>query len=225
MAIGHRYWLIYGIWLTPDTPRPAPHRAANTTANARAVLQLSAACAHVCVCVAHLFHPDTEKFPIHARASYSPDPTGLKYADMGGWTVSQPSGDVVDDYAESLRQRGVHRSVVVHPEPYGDDHRVVLHALERQPGWLGTSLFYPSDGACETPLRRRYGLAGFSSLRPRPTDDAPTKLQALVCQQPRIVSTRFHAHRNKHECHTASSSTQFGGAGAMTTEIPRPLAE
>ena len=37
----------------------------------------------------------------------------------------------------------------------------------------GTSLFYPRD------------------------DDAPAKLEALVAQQPRIISTRFHAGRSE----------------------------
>lgn len=83
--------------------------------------------------------------------------------------------DVVDAYALDLRTRGVDRCVVVHPEPYGDDHSVIEHILERRPDWLGTSLFYPWDA------------------------EAPTKLAALVQRQPRIVSTRFHAHRGKSE--------------------------
>ena len=90
----------------------------------------------------------------------------------GGWDVPKPTGEVSDDYAESLRLRGIDRAVVVHPEPYVDDHRVVLDVLERRPDWLGTSLFYPRES------------------------DAPAKLEALVQQQPRIISTRFHAGRS-----------------------------
>ncbi len=71
----------------------------------------------------------------------------------------------------SLSERGVDRAVVVHPEPYGDDHSLVLDVLRRRPDWLGTSLFYPRD------------------------DESVAKLAALVAEQPRIISTRFHAHR------------------------------
>ena len=124
---------------------------------------------------AHLFHPDMDRYPLHPRASYVPDLQGMSYAKVGGWSIASPTGDVVDDYSEGLRQRGVDRCVVVHPEPYGDDHSVVLHALDRRPGWLGTSLFYPRD------------------------KDAPQKLEKLVQKQPRIISTRFHAHRGKRE--------------------------
>ena len=60
-----------------------------------------------------------------------------------GAELTKPSGDVVDDYAASLELRGIDCCVVVHPEPYGDDHSVIEHVLERQPNWLGTSLFYP----------------------------------------------------------------------------------
>ena len=119
---------------------------------------------------AHLFHPDTEAFPFHPRAAYTPDASQFANG-IGGWSVDNPTGDLAVDYAESLASRGVDRCVVVHPEPYGDDHRVVLDVLEKRPDWLGTSLFYPRD------------------------DDAPEKLEALVKQQPRIISTRFHAHR------------------------------
>ena len=59
-------------------------------------------------------------------------------------------------------------------EPYGDDHRLILECLEREPERLrGTSLFYPRDPA------------------------APRKLVDLVAREPRIIATRFHAHRNK----------------------------
>jgi predicted TIM-barrel fold metal-dependent hydrolase len=63
-------------------------------------------------------------------------------------------------------------AILVQPEPYGDDHRLVLDCLQREPQRLwGTSLFYPRD------------------------EDAPAKLAALVRQEPRIIATRFHAQR------------------------------
>src|SRR5690606_6828868 len=59
---------------------------------------------------------------------------------------------------------------------YGDDHRLVLDCLEREPERLwATSLFYPRDA------------------------DAPDNLADLVHREPRIVATRFHAHRGKQE--------------------------
>ena len=118
---------------------------------------------------AHLFHADVTRFPFHPRASYRPDVSPGSGA--GGWSVDHPTAEVSDDYAQSLRARGIDRCVVVHPEPYGDDHSVILDVLDRHPEWLGTSLFYPRES------------------------DAVSKLEVLVAQQPRIISTRFHAHR------------------------------
>lgn len=116
---------------------------------------------------AHLFDSDVAKFPFHERATYHPTPS----PESGGWSCTAPTGVIADDYAMSLAERGIDRAVVVHPEPYGDDHSVVLDVLRRRPDWLGTSLFYPRD------------------------DDCVEKLEALVAEQPRIISTRFHAHR------------------------------
>lgn len=110
---------------------------------------------------AHIFHPDTERYPFHPRAAYKPD-------------VSNQPQDPLGAYLKRLDDEGIDRAVIVHPEPYGDDHRLVLECLKREPKRLkGTSLFYPKD------------------------PDAPQKLADLVAQEPRIVSTRFHAHRGK----------------------------
>ena len=73
-----------------------------------------------------------------------------------------------------MDQHGVDRAVLVHPEPYGDDHRLVLDCLEQEKVRVkGTCLFYPQD------------------------PDAPRKMEELVARQPRIIATRFHAHRGK----------------------------
>ncbi|MEZ4836315.1 MAG: amidohydrolase family protein [Caldilineaceae bacterium] len=107
----------------------------------------------------HLFSSDTDRYPFHPRASYIPD--------ASHWVA-----DPLTDYLAHMDAYGIDRAVIVHPEPYGDDHRLVLDALQREPERLrGTSLFYPRD------------------------DDAIAKLHDLVAQEPRIVSTRFHAHR------------------------------
>lgn len=110
---------------------------------------------------AHLFSSDTTKYPFHPKATYQPDP--------GNYT-SDPLGK----YLEHLDQLGIDKAVVVHPEPYGDDHSLILDALKQSPDRLkGTSLFYPQDSG------------------------APAKMLALVKENPNIVSTRFHAHRGK----------------------------
>jgi predicted TIM-barrel fold metal-dependent hydrolase len=109
----------------------------------------------------HIFSPDTATYPLHERAVYRPD-------------VSKHAADPLAAYMEHMRAEGIERAVLVHPEPYGDDHRLVLDCLEREPDlFVGTSLFYPKD------------------------DDAPQRLADLVARQPKIISTRFHAHRGK----------------------------
>jgi L-fuconolactonase len=109
---------------------------------------------------AHIFSGDTTRYPFHPRAAYTPDPQGC-------------SPDPLSDYLARMEAAGINRAVLVHPEPYGDDHRLILDCIEREPErFLGTSLFFPRD------------------------DDAPYKLRALVRDEPRIVATRFHAHRS-----------------------------
>jgi predicted TIM-barrel fold metal-dependent hydrolase len=110
---------------------------------------------------AHIFSPDLRRYPFHPNAAYRPD-------------VSKQSEDPLGAYLERMRQENIDYAVLVHPEPYGDDHRLILDCLEREKRRLkGTSLFYPKD------------------------PDAPRKLEALVAQQPSIIATRFHAHRGK----------------------------
>lgn len=112
---------------------------------------------------AHLFSADLDRYPWHPRAVYTPDTSGL---------VPDP----LAVYLERMRREGIDRAVIVHPEPYGDDHRLVLDSLAREPERLkGTALFYPDD------------------------PDGPAKLEALVRREPRIIAMRFHAHRGKEE--------------------------
>jgi predicted TIM-barrel fold metal-dependent hydrolase len=110
---------------------------------------------------AHMFSRDTTRYPFHPQAAYVPD-------------ASRLSADPLADYLERMQAEGIDRAILVHPEPYGDDHRLVLDCLAREPDlFLGTCLFYPKDA------------------------DAPRKLADLVQQEPRIIATRFHAHRGK----------------------------
>jgi L-fuconolactonase len=88
--------------------------------------------------------------------------------------VSRQPADPLGAYLHRMESEGIDRAVIVHPEPYGDDHRLILECLEREPHRLkGTTLFYPKD------------------------PDAPRKLEELVTRQPRLIATRFHAHRGK----------------------------
>lgn len=109
----------------------------------------------------HIFSADTARYPFHPRAVYTPNAANL-------------ASDPLADYLAHMATAGIERAVLVHPEPYGDDHRLVLDCLQRVPDrFLGTSLFYPRD------------------------PDAPAKLTDLVRREPKIIATRFHAHRGK----------------------------
>lgn len=109
----------------------------------------------------HIFSPDVERYPLHRDATYIPD-------------VSKRPDDPLCAYLEHMDGEGIDRAVLVHPEPYGDDHRLILDCLEREPERIrGTCLFYPKD------------------------PEAPRKMEELVSKQPRIVAVRFHAHRGK----------------------------
>lgn len=110
---------------------------------------------------AHIFSPDLQSYPFHQDAAYKPD-------------VSNQPVDPLGAYLQRMEQEGIDRAVLVHPEPYGDDHRLILDCLEREKERLkGTCLFYPKD------------------------PNAPRKMEALVAGQPRIIALRFHAHRGK----------------------------
>jgi predicted TIM-barrel fold metal-dependent hydrolase len=109
---------------------------------------------------AHMFSADTTRYPIHPRATYVPK--------------GQFSPDPLADYLKRMQADKIDRAVLVHPEPYGDDHRLVLDCLEREPDrFKATALYYPRD------------------------TDAPARLRDLVAQQPKIIAIRFHAtHRD-----------------------------
>lgn len=109
----------------------------------------------------HLFSSDVARYPFHPQAAYRPD-------------VSRLSADPIGEYLARMEREGIDRAVLVHPEPYGDDHALVCEAIARHPDrFRAVSLFYPKDPA------------------------APDKLHALVRAVPQFVATRFHAHRGK----------------------------
>jgi predicted TIM-barrel fold metal-dependent hydrolase len=111
----------------------------------------------------HIFSADTARYPFHPKAVYTPDASHL-------------SADPLGDYLSHMKKLGIDRAVLVHPEPYGDDHRLILECLQRYPDrFRGTTLFYPKDEA------------------------APAKLRDLVAKEPKMVAVRFHAHRGKEQ--------------------------
>ncbi len=110
---------------------------------------------------AHMFSADQVRYPWHPRAEYTP-------------SEAMQAADPFAVYRERMRREGIDAAVLVQPEPYGDDHTLVLDCLARDPEHLrATALFYPDD------------------------PDAPRKLRDLVARAPGIVAMRFHAHRGK----------------------------
>jgi predicted TIM-barrel fold metal-dependent hydrolase len=110
----------------------------------------------------HMFSSNVAKFPFHPNAVYKPD------------TAKLPA-DPLPPYEAHMKAVGIDKALLVQPEPYGDDHTLVLDCLRRTSPdkFKATSLFYPKN------------------------PETPKKLAALVKREPRIVSTRIHAHRGK----------------------------
>jgi predicted TIM-barrel fold metal-dependent hydrolase len=100
----------------------------------------------------HLFDP--------ARVPYAPD------------APYRPSAYTLADHVRLIEAAGLAHSIIVHPEPYQDDHRYLEYCLahEPRPGYFkGTCLF--------DPLR----------------EDTPRRLRALTERWPRrIVAMRIH---------------------------------
>lgn len=105
----------------------------------------------------HLFAADQNRFPYHANATYRPPARPL------------------EDYAAFVRQAQIDHAVIIHPEPYQDDHRYLEHcfAHEPSPGFFkGTCLFDPVS------------------------PETPARMAALVRKNPgRIVGIRIHVNR------------------------------
>jgi predicted TIM-barrel fold metal-dependent hydrolase len=108
----------------------------------------------------HIFSNDTTRYPYHPNASYIPP-------------AEEQLADPLGAYLARMAEHKIDRAVLVHPEPYGDDHRLVLDCLAQYPDrFKGTALLYPRDPA------------------------APAKLRDLVTQESKIIAVRFHANRN-----------------------------
>ncbi len=109
----------------------------------------------------HLFSSDTARYPFYAQAAYVPN-------------AAQLHADPLAVYLDEMRAGGIDRAVLVHPEPYGNDHSLLLEALQREPERLR---------ACAHMLPADPGAA--------------QKLTELVAREPRFVALRLHQHRGK----------------------------
>ncbi len=100
----------------------------------------------------HLFDPE--------RVPYAPD------------APYKPAAYTLEDHVKLIEAAGLAHSIIVHPEPYQDDHRYLEYcfAHEPRPGYFkGTSLF--------DPLR----------------EDTPRRMRAMAERWPkRIVALRIH---------------------------------
>lgn len=106
----------------------------------------------------HLVSADRVQFPLHPNGAYQPQ-------------QSYP----LEEYIPIMEESGIHGAVLVHCEPYLDDHRYTLHCLAQEPKRLkGTCLFSPDD--C----------------------DGPAKMATLIekAGPGRIVAFRIHAYRD-----------------------------
>ncbi len=105
----------------------------------------------------HLFGDDQKRFPYHTNAVYRAEPSP------------------VESYVKFAKEAKIDHTLVVHPEPYQDDHRYLEYcfANEHIPGFFkGTCLFDPI------------------------AKDTPDRMAELVQKNPkRIVALRIHTNR------------------------------
>jgi len=113
----------------------------------------------------HLFAGDPVRFPYNT-GSY------------------KPSTAPVEDYVKFVEQAQIHHAVIVHPEPYQDDHRYLEYCFAHEPSrhfFKGTCLFDPID------------------------PKTPKRMEALLLRnRGRIVALRIH---EIHPAGTPSTTT------------------
>jgi predicted TIM-barrel fold metal-dependent hydrolase len=114
----------------------------------------------------HLFDP--ERFAYHTDATY------------------RPPAQTLDQYVKFVREAKIDHAIIVHPEPYQDDHRYLEYCFLHEPSngfFKGTCLFDPI--APETPAR----------------------MEALVKGLPgRIVALRIHENHDPKKPPTTSGA-------------------
>ncbi|MBI3680312.1 MAG: amidohydrolase family protein [Acidobacteria bacterium] len=106
----------------------------------------------------HLFEP--QRFPYHPNATY------------------KPPAEPLESYSAFVKSARIDHTVIIHPEPYQDDHRYLEYcfANEPSPGFFkGTCLYDPID--------------------PR----TPRRMEELVRKHPnRIAGLRIHVNRARN---------------------------
>jgi predicted TIM-barrel fold metal-dependent hydrolase len=116
----------------------------------------------------HIFSPDLKRFPYHANAVYRPPARSL------------------EGYLEFVKQAKIDHTIIVHAEPYQDDHRLLEHCFQQEPSpgfFKGTCLFDP--------------------IAP----DTTARMEAIVRENPdRIVALRIH------ETHAPGTPSTTSGA-------------
>jgi predicted TIM-barrel fold metal-dependent hydrolase len=105
-------------------------------------------------CHVHLFAADQKRFPLSPGSPYKPAPL------------------TVEEYSRFATAAGIDHAVIVHPEPYQDDHRYLEYCFTQEPSpnfFKGTCLFDPASR------------------------ETPDRLSSLVGLNPaRIVALRIH---------------------------------
>ena len=86
----------------------------------------------------HMFSSNTAKFPFHPNAAYKPD------------TAKLPA-DPLPPYVAHLKETGIDKAMFVQPEPYGDDHSLVLDCLRR----TTADKFKATQPVLSKPIRNR----------------------------------------------------------------------
>jgi len=109
----------------------------------------------------HLFARDRERWPLHPNSPYDPDVRDL------------------EDYRKFVSESRIDHAIIVHPEPYQDDHVYLEHCFNHEPSpgfFKGTCLLDPI------------------------LDEAPARLAALKKRYGnRLVAVRMHAMNGPRE--------------------------
>ena len=130
----------------------------------------------------HLISDDPGRFPFHPNAPYKPSPAP------------------VEKYSEFVRQARIDHTIIVHPEPYQDDHRYLEYCFEHE----------PSRGFFK-------GTCLFDTLAP----DTARRMEELVRRWPgRIVALRVQEWRQ--DC--SVPPTTSGAIGSRAMSSPEMLA-
>src|SRR5262249_7407653 len=116
----------------------------------------------------HMFAEDVVRFPGHPNGPYQPRPNSL------------------EKYIAFVPEAKLDHTVLVHPEPYQDDHRYIEYCFTQEPApgyFKGTCLFDPID------------------------PKTPARLQELVQKFPnRFVGMRIHEMRGRGEPYTKTGT-------------------